>query len=146
MAEPQTERRSSAKELVEIKDILGSLTAMLTLHMTKEETDIAELKDQMKDFFDDILPKTHIKHHEYVGKEIADEEKTNDFWWGVRKTLAEKLIIFAFGVLSAYFIPKWTETKPAHSPAPQEQRYERPALGLPPKQDSSKNNRNPYSD
>lgn len=103
----QVERRKGGErrhDAGEIKDILHGLVGMLTIHMTKEEGDIADLGKRMDTYFHDLDAHTHIFHHSKVAKHIKEEDESHQFWSKVKGSVVEKGIIFVSGVVAMYII------------------------------------------
>lgn len=109
---PTTERRKaprrdedvSSDEAGEIKDILHGLTGMLTIHMTKEEVDIADLGKRMDTYFHDLDAHTHVFHHNKVAEVIKEDEETHQFWHKLKSNAAEKAMIFVAGIVAMYLV------------------------------------------
>ena len=98
MTEP-TERRKGQAEL---HDKMDALIGMLTVHMTKEELEIQEIKGKIDEFFGDLVGKVHIEHHDYVADEIKKDDKTRTFVEKLKYSVSEKLIVFILGAIMSY--------------------------------------------
>lgn len=99
MTTPNTERRAGYKE---IDEKLEALVGLLTVHMTGEERDIAEIKDMLAEYFDKLDAQTHVVQHTYVGDKMKEEQDSDAEWKKLKSSLKEKAIIFVFGALMSW--------------------------------------------
>jgi len=106
MAEPierrKADRRAATSGSDDIGDKLEALVGLLTVHMTGEEKDIAEIKKMIGEYFDKIEAHTHVYHHEFLEDEITDKKERDGEWKKIKTGLKEKAIIFIFGALMSW--------------------------------------------
>jgi len=99
MAE-QYRRRSDDR----LEDKIDGLVGMLTHHAGEEEKDLRDIKEKLSSFFHELDAHTHIYHHQYVAKEIVEEEKAATRWEKIKTGLIEKAMMFILGSIATYLI------------------------------------------
>lgn len=102
--QPRREDDVSTDDASEIKNMLTSLTGMITIHMTKSETDVAALGKRIDEYFHELDAHTHIFHHNKVAEVIKDDEETHQFWRKLKSNAAEKALIFVAGLVAMYLV------------------------------------------
>lgn len=106
-----------------IHDKFETFQDLLTKHMKEEEEVIRDIHKRLDDFFYDIDPKRHVKHHNYVQELKENEEDVNK----IKKDQVAKWIdriVFAvvtFICASVYFNVKYELNTPVHAPTKIEQ-------------------------
>ena len=107
-----------------IHDKFDAFQELLTKHMKEEEEIIRDIHKRIDDFFYDLEPKTHVKHHTYVQNLKDSDEDLNK----IKKEQIAKWIdriIFAvatFILMSVYYNIKYEVNTP--TPPRIEQKHE----------------------
>jgi len=99
MSERTVERRIN---YVQLEEKLDRMADLLASHMSREEQVTIEIKQFIKEYFDALDGKTHRVHHDFVGDEIKDQERADEMWAGIKKSLIEKVLLVCSGAIISY--------------------------------------------
>lgn len=104
MSEPLERRKADRRNTISgtVEDKIDALIGMFTVHMTKEELDIQELKHKIDEYFHELDARTHIFHHNKVAENIKDNEDSHNFWYKIKSSVTEKVILFVLGGIATY--------------------------------------------
>lgn len=89
---------------VDMHSKIDAMIGMLTLHMTKEEIDIGELKEKIDNYFHELDAHTHLFHHNKVAAYITKKERNTTRWEKITTGMMEKALTFVLGGIAMYIV------------------------------------------